>query len=132
MKHRPGPDEEWRDFAACRSLDPVLAIRIFHPKQYEPIKPAIEICRTCAVMLECRKWALDNHEAHGVLGGMSETDRKRWWRAERRKPEPQPIVHGSPTGYQKHIRRGEPACGVCIDARQRDRHGRAMAEKGTS
>lgn len=34
------------------------------------------ICAGCPVMAECRSYALEIREPHGVWGGMSETERR--------------------------------------------------------
>lgn len=82
----PGP---WRFEGACVSADDpslwfagadepgqtVATIR----KQRE----AVEICRGCPVLAECRDHALRTNELFGVWGGLSPSQRKRM-RAQRR------------------------------------------------
>ncbi|MDN5918512.1 MAG: WhiB family transcriptional regulator [Pseudonocardia sp.] len=41
------------------------------------------VCRGCAVLTECREWAL-LHLPHGVAGGLSETERSAIRRRQRR------------------------------------------------
>jgi len=56
----------WMDDAACRGKS-----HLFDGPDFEP---AVEICRTCPVLLRCRAWALETPVA-GVAGGMTEEDR---------------------------------------------------------
>lgn len=60
---RNQPPELW--FAADDSHDAVIAKRI---------------CAQCPVKLECRQWALDHREQHGVWGGLTEAERRRFLR----------------------------------------------------
>ena len=74
------PDTEgwdWRDYAACRDIDPEL----FFPLGTSgacliQIEAAKQICRTCPVREPCLRWALDSGDA-GVWGGTTEDERRR-------------------------------------------------------
>jgi hypothetical protein len=39
-------------------------------------KKAVAICKTCEIVGDCLKYAIDNHEV-GIWGGMGEKSRKR-------------------------------------------------------
>jgi WhiB family transcriptional regulator, redox-sensing transcriptional regulator len=74
-----GADElDWQLQAACRG---------HNPRKFFPNMPNIEqksdvakrICADCPVLVTCRTWALEQHEEHGVWGGMSEGDREAFW-----------------------------------------------------
>ena len=67
----------WRDHAACLDEDPEL----FFPSgktvsallQREKAKP---VCRRCAVVTTCLKWAMETRQDAGVWGGLSEDERR--------------------------------------------------------
>jgi WhiB family transcriptional regulator, redox-sensing transcriptional regulator len=68
---------DWRDDAACKNRDPDL----FFP--VGTTGPAIlqtelakRICYSCPVEEICLAWALETNQAHGVWGGMDETQRQ--------------------------------------------------------
>ncbi len=70
----------WQDQAACRG--PLGAV-FFPPTTTERKREkmarearAKEICRECPVLNECREYALEIREPHGVWGGMSENERR--------------------------------------------------------
>ena len=63
---------DWRFHGICRD----------EPEAWFPgsndeagIAAAKKDCATCPVIAQCREWALDTKEPHGVWGGMSERDR---------------------------------------------------------
>ena len=106
---------EWEDFSACRGRKDLN----FFGKLTKEIS---NLCRECPVLKDCRNYAVAN-EAYGIWAGMTEEHRYK----ERRKlglPEPQsgpefrhkriktvalkPIKHDTETGYQTHLRRGDP------------------------
>jgi WhiB family redox-sensing transcriptional regulator len=68
---------DWRDYAACRDVDPDL----FFPlgtlgASLLQIDEAKQICRTCPVCGPCLRWALDSGDA-GVWGGTTEDERRK-------------------------------------------------------
>jgi WhiB family transcriptional regulator, redox-sensing transcriptional regulator len=80
-----GEELDWQLEAACRGRDS----RLFFPNTPNVEQKALKakrICHTCPVLVQCRKWALEQREAWGVWGGMSEEDRKAFW-------ENRPIRH---------------------------------------
>jgi WhiB family transcriptional regulator, redox-sensing transcriptional regulator len=68
---------DWRYEAECRKVDPDLFFPVGTKgpalKQTEEAKA---ICRTCGVLDQCLKWALDTDQDAGVWGGMSEDERR--------------------------------------------------------
>ncbi|WP_435609663.1 WhiB family transcriptional regulator [Streptomyces sp. C10-9-1] len=68
--------ESARPRAACENQDPDL---FFPDGSTGPallqIEQAKKICRTCPLMFECLRDALERGEEHGVWGGLSEDDR---------------------------------------------------------
>jgi len=65
---------EWRENAKCKGLD----ARLFYPERGGPYKEAKMICSTCDVQAECLDDALANVEKHGVWGGKSERERRKF------------------------------------------------------
>ena len=69
---------EWQVQGACRGMDSSF---FFHPEgERGPARAdrearAKEICRTCAVLEQCRCHALSVQEPYGVWGGLSESER---------------------------------------------------------
>ncbi len=66
----------WSDAGACLGEDPEL----FSPdgtlgKWVQVIADAKAICGRCPVRDRCLEWALDNHEDHGIYGGLTEDER---------------------------------------------------------
>ncbi|MGM5068812.1 WhiB family transcriptional regulator [Rhodococcus qingshengii] len=70
---------DWQLAAACRYTNPAV---FFHPdnERGEPrvdrVRAAKRICRRCPVLPQCRDYALNAPERHGVWGGFTEEERK--------------------------------------------------------
>jgi WhiB family redox-sensing transcriptional regulator len=76
QRQRDAADTDWRNYAACRDVDPDL----FFPlgtsgSSLLQIEEARQICRTCPVSAPCLEWALDSGHA-GVWGGTTEDERR--------------------------------------------------------
>ena len=69
-------DEDWRSQGLCAGMDPDL---FFSPGALEH-KMAKEICRRCPVRRECLAYAMDAPVDHGVWGGLTERERRRYRR----------------------------------------------------
>ncbi|MFF1451216.1 WhiB family transcriptional regulator [Streptomyces sp. NPDC058274] len=69
--------ENWRDAAACRSVDPDLFFPVgtSGPALLQ-IQEAKAVCRGCPVRDACLQWALDTSQTIGVWGGTSENERR--------------------------------------------------------
>lgn len=76
-----GAGVSWRERAACKGMDPDL----FHPERGATVavQKAKRVCAGCPVRSECLDEALENGEVLGVLGGLSERQR-RWLRSPTR------------------------------------------------
>ena len=78
------PTSSWRDFAACRGVDPA----VFHPDDEEDKEFAAEeakaICAGCPVREVCLEHAIAVREKHGVWGGLTARERRRLIRRRRR------------------------------------------------
>ena len=70
----------WQENAACRG--PLGAV-FFPPPTTERKREKLarearakEICRSCVVQQDCRTYAIEIREPHGVWGGLSEQERR--------------------------------------------------------
>jgi WhiB family redox-sensing transcriptional regulator len=106
MPHDFANDEvesrDWRMLAACLDEDPELFFptgTTLSAKMQAAV--AREVCTQCMVRDECRDWALDTRQDHGVWGGLDEFERSsllrrahNWRPAERvdRVPSREPPV----------------------------------------
>jgi WhiB family transcriptional regulator, redox-sensing transcriptional regulator len=70
---------EWQLRGACRGMDSAF---FFHPEgergnaKASREEGAKKVCRTCAVLEQCRRHALAAEEPYGVWGGLSVTERE--------------------------------------------------------
>lgn len=62
----------WRSQAACRGSETAL----WFAEDQGEVKAAVAVCKGCPVREECLTWAIENGERFGVLGGMTERQRK--------------------------------------------------------
>lgn len=76
-------DEEqagWRRLAACRGEDSTyyFAPSYFEKRGEKLAREAVakRICAACPVRRPCLEYALQTREAHGVWGGLNETERR--------------------------------------------------------
>ena len=78
---------DWQVRGACRGMDSALFL---HPENERgPARAnretrAKQICGSCPVLAQCRAHALAAHEPYGVWGGMSESERGEFVRAQDR------------------------------------------------
>ncbi|MEW2478691.1 WhiB family transcriptional regulator [Mycobacterium sp. NPDC049093] len=56
----------WQSSAACANKP-----ELFFVGNGKPVDEAKAICAQCPVTSECRRWAIDNGELHGVWAGMT-------------------------------------------------------------
>ncbi len=68
--------QDWRAYAACAGTDPDL---FFAPGALEH-KLAKKVCRGCPVRYQCLAYAMDEPIDHGVWGGLTERERRRYRR----------------------------------------------------
>ncbi len=64
---------DWRDYALCAQTDP----EIFFPEKGGSNRAAKQVCASCFVRVQCLEWALETQQQHGVLGGLSDRERRR-------------------------------------------------------
>jgi WhiB family transcriptional regulator, redox-sensing transcriptional regulator len=69
-------DQDWRAQGLCSGTDPDLffAVGAIEHKQ------AKRICRGCPVRQDCLAYAMDSPVDHGIWGGLTERERRRWRR----------------------------------------------------
>ena len=68
---------DWRQQAACRSLDPDLFFPVSTAGASLPqIETARCVCERCPVRSACLRWALDAGQVSGIWGGTTEEDRR--------------------------------------------------------
>lgn len=68
---------EWEDKALCAQTDP----EAFFPDRGGSPRAAKRVCQQCEVRTECLTAALVRDERHGVWGGLTETERRRFQQA---------------------------------------------------
>lgn len=70
----------WQRLAACRGEDATFyfAPSYFEKRREKLAREAVakRICATCPVRRPCLDYALSTREAHGVWGGLNETERR--------------------------------------------------------
>ena len=70
----------WQRLASCRGEDSVFffAPAYFEKRREKLAREAVakRICATCPVIEPCLDHALTTREAHGVWGGLNETERR--------------------------------------------------------
>jgi WhiB family redox-sensing transcriptional regulator len=80
----PAPVAEswsWQLSAACRHADPAV---FYHPdnERGEPrsnrVLAAKRICKRCSVRARCLNYALEARERHGIWGGFTEDERRKF------------------------------------------------------
>lgn len=68
---------DWYQDAACQNADP----DIFIPSKGEPAAPAIAVCETCPVRVECLDYAISFESKSavyvGIWGGHTPKERRR-------------------------------------------------------
>jgi len=62
----------WQADANCATTDPDL----FFPNKGEVSDNAKQVCANCDVQQQCLNYAITNHIAIGVFGGLAATDRR--------------------------------------------------------
>ena len=74
---RDAAGTDWRDYAACRDVDPDLFFPLGTAGASSPqIEQAKQVCGMCPVSKTCLRWALDHGDA-GVWGGTTDEERRR-------------------------------------------------------
>jgi WhiB family transcriptional regulator, redox-sensing transcriptional regulator len=75
----------WWSRAACVTADPELFFPISHSgPALRQVMQAKAVCARCDIQRECLRYALDAGSIQGVWGGMTEEERKRLLRRQRR------------------------------------------------
>ena len=91
MANRAG----WWSRAACATADPDLFFPITHAgPALRQVAKAKAVCARCQIQPECLRYALDAGSIQGVWGGMTEEERRRLVRRERR-PRVRPLARSA-------------------------------------
>ena len=69
-------DQNWRAFGLCAGSDPDLWFSVGALEH----KKAKTICRQCPVRSDCLAYAMDAPVDHGIWGGLTERERRRYRR----------------------------------------------------
>ncbi|HVL64252.1 MAG TPA: WhiB family transcriptional regulator [Actinomycetota bacterium] len=69
-------DQNWRALGSCATTDANLWFAVGAREH----KEAKKICRSCPVRTECLSYAMDAPVDHGVWGGFTERERRRFRR----------------------------------------------------
>lgn len=69
-------DQNWRAHATCAQMDPEL----FFAAGAIEHKVAKRVCRSCPVRSECLAYAMEAPVDHGIWGGLTERERRRFRR----------------------------------------------------
>lgn len=108
----------WVEEAACQGCDPEL----WYPPEVHGRRTrserldadaAKQVCESCAVRVECLRFALEHAEPWGVWGGATPAERRQLAQGP---PPISEMSHGSEAGSKAHRRRGEDPCRRCRDA----------------
>ncbi len=69
-------DDRWMADASCLGAD----FKLFFPDpgRHDSAKGAKAICRKCSVRITCLNWAKENGVMHGIWGGLSTEERKKY------------------------------------------------------
>jgi WhiB family redox-sensing transcriptional regulator len=69
-------DQNWRALGLCAETDADLWFSVGAVQH----KEAKRICRRCPVRFECLTYAMDEPVDHGIWGGLTERERRRYRR----------------------------------------------------
>jgi WhiB family redox-sensing transcriptional regulator len=69
-------DEDWRSLGNCADQNPDLWFAVGAIEH----KMAKRVCRGCPVRDQCLAYAMDHPVDHGIWGGLTERERRRWRR----------------------------------------------------
>jgi WhiB family redox-sensing transcriptional regulator len=85
----PESRAEWWSRAACSTSDPDLFFPIASAgPALRQVTQAKAICARCQIRQGCLDYALDVGPVHGIWGGMTEQERRRLTRRNRRTARP--------------------------------------------
>ncbi len=106
---------EWMDQALCRDYGTDL----FYPEspdlkvKNKKIRDAKQVCAECPVLAQCDSWATTTREPHGVWGGR--------YRSGDPKATRYLSPHGTSAAAQRHRRKGEKPCEICLEGERYER-----------
>lgn len=111
-------DDDWRQWATCQDEE----LDLFFPEGPQDYVRAATadakaICGNCAVVTECRQWALDARIEHGIYGGLDERQRRailrRTGAIKQRGSGRTKAPCGTRAAYDRHRKYGEDIDELC-------------------
>jgi WhiB family redox-sensing transcriptional regulator len=76
---------DWRHRSACMKENPDLFFPIGHAEPaMAQAEDARRVCQRCEVRQQCLAWALETGLDHGIMGGLTELERRALRRARSR------------------------------------------------
>lgn len=82
--------EPWMDHAVCKGKTHLFFSTLEdennakrEPGRYKRIAAAKALCNSCPVIDDCLEWAIYAKQAHGIAGGMTASERRRYVRRVR-------------------------------------------------
>ena len=86
----------WTDEAACRGEDPELFFPLGLGHEFSgQIRRAKAICGRCPVREDCLLTALGRPDRYGIFGGLTEDERAKLRRNDRRRAHPRYAAEGA-------------------------------------
>jgi WhiB family redox-sensing transcriptional regulator len=74
-----GPDDQWQERGACRTVNPSLFYAPdnegAHQRRFRE-SAAKAVCSSCPVRVPCRAYAMQAGELYGIWGGATERERQ--------------------------------------------------------
>ena len=109
--------EDWRESARCVGSEHIYDLAADHPNDEQIVRAALTICADCPVAEICSRELIDLE--YGVVGGMTEQERRRIRRAARRPKAVEPAPNtcpdcgrefANPGRLSSHLRSHAPTC----------------------
>jgi WhiB family transcriptional regulator, redox-sensing transcriptional regulator len=66
---------DWQLHGSCRGMNPAIFFPSARARRTRDEAHAKAVCRTCAVITQCRQYAIDAAEPYGVWGGLTPMER---------------------------------------------------------
>lgn len=73
-------DTSWMTRGACITVDPDVFFPDRTSRRPDIDAEALAICAACPVRVSCLRYAIDGEEKHGIWGGSTEKDRRKFRR----------------------------------------------------
>lgn len=80
-------NQPWVADAICAGTD----VEAFFPEKSGSSREAKIVCAACPVSSLCLNWAMETGERHGIYGGYTPKERKKYKRSGYLRPLPEPV-----------------------------------------